>query len=87
MNTLENLKKEVASVDIKNREEILNFKEKKELNFYLDKRIYQITNHIEDLEGKERTDLEENLLIIRKLEYKMLNKNIETLQKLMNDEI
>lgn len=88
METFEKLKKEVASVDITNREEILHFKDKEELQNYLDKRIFQILEDIKYLESQEnRTNSEENILIIRKLEFSLLNKNIETLKKLIFDEI
>lgn len=88
METFENLKKQVASVDITNRDEILDFKDKEELQNYLDKRIFQILENIKYLENQEnRTNSEENILIIRKLEFSLLNKNIETLKKLISDEI
>lgn len=88
METFENLKKQVASVDITNRDEILDFKDKEELQNYLDKRIFQILEDIKYLENQEnRTNSEENILIIRKLEFSLLNKNIETLKKLISDEI
>lgn len=87
METFENLKKQVASVDITNRDEILDFKDKEELQNYLDKRIFQILEDIKYLENQEnRTNSEENILIIRKLELSLLNKNIETL-KIISDEI
>lgn len=88
MKTFENLKKQVASVDITNRDEILDFKDKEELQNYLDKRIFQILEDIKYLENQENLkNSEENILIIRKLEFSLLNKNIETLKKLISDEI
>lgn len=88
METFENLKKQVASVDITNRDEILDFKDKEELQNYLDKRIFQILEDIKYLENQENlTNSEENILIIRKLEFSLLNKNIETLKKLISNEI
>lgn len=88
METFENLKRQVASVDITNRDEILDFKDKEELQNYLDKRIFQILEDIKYLENQENLkNSEENILIIRKLEFSLLNKNIETLKKLISDEI
>ena len=78
--TFENLRQQTASVDLDNREEILSFKRKEELAWYIDNRINKLNSEIEDknISDNERVTKTLTLNLLQKIRdgvSKLLEKN------------
>ena len=73
----ENLRQQTASVDLDNREEILSFKRKEELAWYIDGRIHKLNSEIED------KNISDNERVTRKLTLNLLQKIRDGVSKLL----
>lgn len=74
--TFENLRQQTASVDLDNREEILSFKRKEELAWYIDNRINKLNSEIED------KNISDNEQVIKTLTLNLLQKIRDGVSKL-----
>lgn len=74
--TFENLRQQTASVDLDNREEILSFRRKEELAWYIDNRINKLNSEIED------KNISDNEQVIKTLTLNLLQKIRDGVSKL-----